>query len=105
MDFAAGLERDGPVAVKFQLVCPPVAIVREAVRAQKQHRINEMARHFRSHQASLADPSNQATKGEPPWRILRRVLEAMLTPTPHVWDFAPRSASSTCLERCQQGTR
>src|SRR5687767_5985812 len=78
MDLAAGLKRDGPVAVKFQLVCPAVAIVREAVRPQKQHRINEMARHFRSHQASLADGSNQAATGEPAWRMPRAVIEASL---------------------------
>ena len=52
MDFAAGLERDGPVAVKFQLVFPAVAVIREAVRPQQQHRIDETALRFRSHQAS-----------------------------------------------------
>ena len=49
MDLAAGLERDGPVAVKFQLVFPAVAVIREAVRPQQQHRIDEAALRFRSH--------------------------------------------------------
>ena len=44
MDFAAGLERDGLVAVKFQLVFPAVAIIRQAVRSQSS--IGSMKRPF-----------------------------------------------------------
>ena len=49
------LRTDGPIAVKFQLVFPSAAFTREGVGPQKEHRIDEAALHFGSHQASLAD--------------------------------------------------
>ena len=55
MDFAGGLERDGPVAVKFQLVFPAARVIREGVRPQQQHRIDEAALLGQRHGASLVD--------------------------------------------------
>src|SRR6185436_13037925 len=99
MDFAAGLERDGSVAVKFQLVLPAFAVVREAVRPQKQHRIDEAALRLRSHRASLADGSNQAVRElvarghrEPS----RSFSFAFLTPSLGLVE-APSSQRSTCI--------
>ena len=75
MDFAAGLECDGPVAVKYQLVCPAVAIVREAVRPRKQHRINEAALHFGSHEA-IQEAERQKRAGT-------RMVEDLFLPRNH----------------------
>ena len=49
VDSAARLERDGSIAIKFQLIFPPIAVIREAVRPQQQHRVNEAALRLRRH--------------------------------------------------------
>ena len=51
VELPASLECDRPEAVKFQLVFPPVAVIREAVSAEQQHRIDKTALRFRRHDA------------------------------------------------------
>jgi hypothetical protein len=49
VNLAAGLECNRPVAVKFQLVFPPLAVVQAAIRSQQQHPIDKAAYRFRRH--------------------------------------------------------
>src|SRR5688572_31957997 len=100
MDFAAGLEGDGPVAVKLQLVFPAAAFIGEGVRPQKQHRINEAALHFDSHLASLADGSHQAPKGEEKANMLRLDRKSTRLNSSH----SQISYAVFCLKKKKHGT-
>ena len=52
MNPAAGLERDGAVAVELQLIFPAGRFVRERIRAEEQHRLDEGCLDSLDHQRS-----------------------------------------------------
>jgi hypothetical protein len=72
VELPSGLKRDRPVAVKFQLVFPPVAVIREAVSAEQQHRIDKTAFRFRRHDGESSSSMGARiawwTPGELEWQ-------------------------------------